>query len=99
MQNNNYKEAKKNCEKILTQLQLQDKKNDFNCNLSGGQQRRLQLAIALAGNAPVLILDEPTTGLDPENRRHLWDILLVIIIYDVTYDFFYQFSLIFIITL
>lgn len=83
MQNQSLKNAKESCEKILRQLQLENKKNDFSYNLSGGEQRRLQLAIALAGKASVLILDEPTTGLDPENRRHLWDILLVIIIRNI----------------
>lgn len=45
--------------------------------LSGGQRRRAQLALALVGRPKLLILDEPTTGLDPHSRRQLWDILLV----------------------
>lgn len=43
--------------------------------LSGGMRRRLSVAIALVGNPKIVFLDEPTTGLDPENRRQLWDIL------------------------
>lgn len=43
--------------------------------LSGGMRRRLSVAIALVGNPKMVFLDEPTTGLDPENRRQLWDIL------------------------
>jgi ABC-type multidrug transport system ATPase subunit len=43
--------------------------------LSGGMRRRLSLGISLLGNPPVLMLDEPTTGLDPETRRQLWDIV------------------------
>lgn len=44
-------------------------------SLSGGMRRRLSLAIALIGNPPVLFLDEPSTGLDPETRRQIWDIV------------------------
>lgn len=44
--------------------------------LSGGQQRLVALAIALIGDLPVLVLDEPTNELDPENRRFIWDLLL-----------------------
>lgn len=43
--------------------------------LSGGMKRRLSLGISLVGNPSVIFLDEPTTGLDPENKRQIWDIL------------------------
>ncbi|XP_077287135.1 phospholipid-transporting ATPase ABCA3-like isoform X2 [Arctopsyche grandis] len=76
MQGLDYKSAVEECDGVLTQIQLKDKSDELSQNLSGGGQRRMQLAIALAGNAPVLILDEPTSGLDPQNRRQLWDILL-----------------------
>jgi ABC-type multidrug transport system ATPase subunit len=43
--------------------------------LSGGMRRRLSVAIALVGDPKIIFLDEPSTGLDPENRRKLWEIL------------------------
>lgn len=43
--------------------------------LSGGMKRRLSVAISLVGEPKIVFLDEPSTGLDPENRRQLWDIL------------------------
>lgn len=47
-------------------------------DLSGGWKRRLCLAISLAARKPILILDEPTTGMDPEARRAIWDALLLL---------------------
>lgn len=43
--------------------------------LSGGMKRRLSVAISLVGDPKIVFLDEPSTGLDPENRRHLWEII------------------------
>ncbi|MEJ2052868.1 MAG: ABC transporter ATP-binding protein [Calditrichaceae bacterium] len=54
---------------------LEDKRNSYVVNLSGGQRQRLSLGIALINKPKILILDEPTTGLDPNARRDVWDIL------------------------
>jgi len=43
--------------------------------LSGGNKRKLQVAIALIGNPPVIFLDEPSSGMDPEARRFMWKII------------------------
>lgn len=62
-------------DKVLGSLQLSDKKNTLAINLSGGMKRKLQLGMALIGKTKILILDEPTSGMDPEARRVIWDLL------------------------
>lgn len=51
------------------------KANNFAKELSGGQKRKLQLAIALLGNSKIVLLDEPTSGMDPTARRETWEII------------------------
>lgn len=63
-------------EKLLRSLSLWDKKDQPGRNLSGGMKRRLMLARALVNDPRLLILDEPTAGLDIELRRSLWDFLI-----------------------
>jgi len=59
----------------LEQVQLTEKANAYVGKLSGGQRQRLAVACALVGDPELLFMDEPTTGLDPQSRRQLWDIL------------------------
>jgi ABC-2 type transport system ATP-binding protein len=60
---------------ILEQLELTEKADAWVGKLSGGQKQRLAVATALVGNPRILFLDEPTTGLDPQSRRQLWEII------------------------
>jgi ABC-2 type transport system ATP-binding protein len=62
---------------ILEQLELTEKSDAWVGKLSGGQKQRLAVATALVGNPRILFLDEPTTGLDPQSRRQLWEIIRV----------------------
>lgn len=61
--------------KLLEKVSLQDKWRSEARELSGGQRQRLSIAIALVNDPLILFLDEPTTGLDPQARHHLWDLV------------------------
>ncbi|MFV0574383.1 MAG: ABC transporter ATP-binding protein [Vibrio sp.] len=67
--------AKQRAEKYLSQLDLWEKRNDRARNLSGGMKRRLMIARALMHEPKLLILDEPTAGVDIELRRSMWEFL------------------------
>jgi ABC-2 type transport system ATP-binding protein len=60
---------------VLERVSLDGKANAFVEQLSGGQQQRLAVALALVGDPRLLFLDEPTTGLDPQSRRQLWEVI------------------------
>ncbi len=62
-------------DEIIDLVGLPDKRDDRVNQLSGGQQRRLDMAVALAGDPDLLFLDEPTTGFDPSARHEAWDVI------------------------
>ncbi|MCA9347732.1 ABC transporter ATP-binding protein [Candidatus Saccharibacteria bacterium] len=66
---------KVNPDELLDEVQLLEKRNSYVENLSGGQKQRFSIAAALAHKPKIFFLDEPTTGLDPQARRNLWDLI------------------------
>jgi len=62
-------------DELLRIVELESKRHSWVGKLSGGQKQRLAVACALAGDPDLLFLDEPTTGLDPQSRRQLWEII------------------------
>ena len=66
-------QAEERTARLLDDLDLTDLADRYVSTYSGGQRRRLEIALGLVGSPQVLFLDEPTTGLDPQNRANLWD--------------------------
>jgi ABC-2 type transport system ATP-binding protein len=69
------KKIQEKAERLLSIMELQDRKNDLVKNFSGGMKQRLNIILALLHNPKVLFLDEPTTGLDPQARRRIWEFI------------------------
>ncbi len=64
-----------NAREILREVQLEEKANQQVKELSGGQKQRLSIAIGLVNDPKIIFLDEPTTGLDPQARHNLWELI------------------------
>ena len=65
------KELKQRTQEVLEIIELKDKKDQAVCEFSGGMKRRVNIGIALMNNPKLLILDEPTVGIDPQSRNHI----------------------------
>ena len=65
----------KKVEKMLHEVELVENQYQLAKTLSGGQRRKLSVAIALIGDAKVIFLDEPTSGMDTTTRRRFWDMI------------------------
>ncbi|XP_072043597.1 phospholipid-transporting ATPase ABCA3-like [Amphiura filiformis] len=67
--------VQKEIDRYITSLALEDKRHERSKNLSGGMKRKLSVGIALIGDSKIVMLDEPTSGMDPNARRFTWDLL------------------------
>lgn len=67
---------KENADNLLKYFELSDFANQKVSTYSGGMMRKIDIAMSLVGNPSVIFLDEPTTGLDPQSRRSMWDVIM-----------------------
>jgi ABC-type multidrug transport system ATPase subunit len=70
-----FPDSKAEVEDLLNHVDLLDKRDQPFAQLSGGQKQRFSIAVALANDPSILFLDEPTTGLDPQNRQYIWSLV------------------------
>lgn len=61
--------------KLIADVNLADKRNCYSKDLSGGQKRRLSVAMAFIGGSKLIFLDEPTSGMDTSARRYIWKMM------------------------
>jgi len=61
--------------RVIKQMNLEEHRDKEAGTLSGGNKRKLQVAIAIIGNPPIMLLDEPSAGMDPEARRFMWQVV------------------------
>ena len=62
-------------QEVLKVVKLEEKENTYSENLSGGQRQRLAIAVSIINDPEIIFLDEPTTGLDPQSRESIWDLI------------------------
>lgn len=68
-------QAQEEVEELTPKFHLEERMHHFSHELSGGQRRKLSVAVAISGGSKFIVLDEPTAGMDPLARRELWDLL------------------------
>ena len=71
----NGKDANRRADELISDLRLEEHRNVIGMKLSGGLKRRVMVGLAALGNPQLIVMDEPTTGLDPQSRRDLWALL------------------------
>ncbi len=69
------KDVEAEAESMLSAVGLTEKRNEYSKTLSGGQKRKLSVAMAFIGGSTTIFLDEPTSGMDPHSRRFTWDVI------------------------
>ena len=71
----NSKDANRRAQELISDLRFEEHRNVVGMKLLGGLKRRVMVGLAALGNPRLIVMDEPTTGLDPQSRRDLWTLL------------------------